>query len=410
VPASTLPVPPPTLDDIRAIEREHVVQTYRRAPVAFVRGDGVWLYDTDGRRYLDLLSGIGVASLGHGHAELARALGAQAASLVHTSNLYFHPLQGQVASRLAALSGLPRAFLCNSGTEAVEACLKFARRHWHGQGLHDRTRFVAFEQAFSGRTFGSLSVTWDEHYRAPFAPLVPGVTFVAADDPAALAAAVDETTAAIIVEPIQGEGGVRPLPAPCARAIDRARERTGALVIADEVQCGLGRTGAPFAFQALGPVPDLVAVGKALGGGMPVAAALLSERVAQAVQPGDHGTTYGGNLLACRAALVFLDALAGGLLDHVRDVGGHFGRALLGLARTHRVIADVRGAGLMWGVELAVDAAPVVEAALRRGLIVNRTRERVVRMLPPYVITRDEIDHGVRLLDAALVEASGGAA
>jgi acetylornithine aminotransferase/acetylornithine/N-succinyldiaminopimelate aminotransferase len=408
--ASRAPDASSSLDEIRALERDHVVQTYRRAPVAFVRGEGVWLVDTEGRRYLDLLSGIGVASLGHAHAGLARALAAQASTLVHTSNLYFHPLQGQVASHLAALSGLPRAFLCNSGTEAVEACLKFARRYWHGQGPAQRTRFVAFQHAFSGRTFGALSVTWDEHYRAPFAPLVPGVTFVPADDPAALAAAVGDTTAAIIVEPVQGEGGVRPLGATMARAIEDARARTGALVIADEVQCGLGRTGSAFGFQAFGPSPDLVAVGKALGGGMPVAAALLTERVAGAVQFGDHGTTYGGNLLACRAALVFLEALAGGLLDHVREVGAHFGQALRALAGRHAVVREVRGAGLMWGLDLSVDAAPAVQAALSRGLVVNRTRETVIRMLPPFVISREELDEGVRRLDASLSEAYGGAA
>jgi len=212
------------------------------------------------------------------------------------------------------------------------------------------------------------------------------------------------------VEPVQGEGGVRPLGPATARAIEEARARTGALVIADEVQCGLGRTGSAFGFQALGPRPNLVAVGKALGGGMPVAAALLSERVAQAVQFGDHGTTYGGNLLACRAALVFLDALSGGLLDHVREVGAHFGRALQDLARRHAVVREVRGAGLMWGLDLSVDAAPVVQAALARGLIVNRTRETVIRMLPPFVISRDELDEGVRRLDASLSDACGGTA
>jgi len=408
MPSTSTSPSPFTLDDVRARELEHVLQVYRRAPIAFVRGEGVWLFDVDGRRYLDFLSGIGVASLGHAHPGLARALADQAGQLVHTSNLFFHPLQGQVAARLAALSGLPRTFLCNSGTEAVEACLKFARRYWHRQGEATRTEFVAFEHAFSGRTFGSLSVTWDQHYRAPFAPLVPGVTFVPADDPAAVAAAVTDRTAAIIAEPIQGEGGVRPLGPACVDAINAACARTGALLIADEVQCGLGRTGVPFQFQAMDLSPDLVSIGKALGGGMPVAAALLSARVAEAVQFGDHGTTYGGNLLACRAALVLLEALVeGGLLEHVRRVGDHMGRGLRALASRHAAVREVRGAGLMWGLDLATDAGPVVDAARARGLIVNRTRETVVRMLPPFVIQEAEIDEGLRLLDASLADARG---
>jgi predicted acetylornithine/succinylornithine family transaminase len=408
--SSTTAFPPPlTLDEVRAREAAHLLQVYRRAPVAFVRGEGVWLFDVDGKRYLDLLSGIGVASLGHAHPGLARALADQAGQLVHTSNLFFHPLQGQVAARLAALSGLPRTFLCNSGTEAVEACLKFARAYWRRRGEPARTEFVAFDQAFSGRTFGSLSVTWDEHYRTPFEPLVPGVTFVATDDPAALERAVTARTAAIVAEPIQGEGGVRPLPAACVEAINAACARTGALLVADEVQCGLGRTGVPFRFQAAGLSPDLVSVGKALGGGVPVAAALLSARVADAMQFGDHGTTYGGNLLACRAALVFLEALTdGGLLDHVRRAGERLGLGLRTIASRHPVVREVRGAGLMWGLDLATDAAPVVDAARARGLIVNRTRETVVRLLPPFVIQEAEIDEGLRLLDASLADATGG--
>jgi len=400
----------PTLDDVRALEARHVVPTYKRQPVAFVRGEGVYLVDADGRRYLDLLSGIGVASLGHAHPGLARALADQAATLVHTSNLYYHPLQGQVGARLAALSGLPRAFFCNSGTEAVEACLKFARRYWHSNGESARTGFVALAHGFSGRTMGALSVTWDDHYRAPFQPLVPGVTFVPPDDPAALAAAVGDSTAAIVVEPLQGEGGVRPLDPAFAAAIRDACARTGALLVVDEVQCGLGRTGVPFFFQALGLAPDLVSVGKALGGGMPVGAALVSERVAGAIRAGDHGTTYGGNLLACRAALYFLDELTGGLLDHVVRVGKALGSDLAALAARQPAVTAVRGRGLMWGLELDRDAAGVVDAALARGLVINRTAERVVRLLPPFVISEQEAAEGVARLDLALGDVVGATA
>jgi len=396
---------------VQALESQHVLQTYRRVPVVFTRGEGVYLHDVGGRRYLDLISGIGVASLGHANPVLAAALADQARTLIHTSNLYYHELQGQVAARLAALSGLPRVFICNSGTEAVEACLKFARRFWYTSGDRHRTGLVALEHAFHGRTIGSLSVTWDEHYRAPFEPLLGDVTWVRADDPAALEAAVSSTTAAIIVEALQGEGGIRPLGPEMAAAMGRARQRSGALIVADEVQCGLGRTGVAFGYQRLGLQPDLVAVGKALGGGMPVGAALVSQPVASAISFGDHGTTYGGNLLACRAALVFLDALTGGgLQEHVREVGGHFGEGLRALAARHPVVREVRGAGLMWGLDLAVDATPYVEAALSRGLLVNRTATTVVRMLPPFVISRAELDDALTVLDGAFTDVAGEAA
>src|SRR3984893_10345974 len=229
------------ISDVQALEARHVLQTYRRAPVTFVRGEGVRLYDIEGREYLDLLSGIGVAALGHAHPGLARAISEQAQTLLHTSNLFYHPLQGQLAERLANLSGLPRAFFCNSGSEAVEACLKFARRYWYTRG-EQRPEIIALEDSFHGRTFGALSVTSSEHYRAPFQPLLAGVRFVPANDSRALLTAVSTSTAAIIVEPIQGEGGVRPLTPAFAGAITDACRRTGALLIADEVQSGLGRT------------------------------------------------------------------------------------------------------------------------------------------------------------------------
>jgi acetylornithine/N-succinyldiaminopimelate aminotransferase len=390
-----------TLGAVQALEAAHVLQVYRRSPVVFVRGSGARIFDSDGRAWLDLVSGIGVASLGHGHAALARALADQAATLAHTSNLYYHPLQGEVAKRLAKLSGLPRAFFCNSGTEAVEACLKLARRFWHAQGT-PRPGVVAFEQAFHGRTVGALSVTWDAHYRDQFAPLVPDVTWVPASDAAALAAAVTANTAAVIVEPIQGEGGVRPIPIETARAICEACARTGALLIADEVQSGLGRTGVPFYGATLGLEPDCLAVGKALGAGMPVAAALFSERVAGAAQPGDHGSTYGGNLLACRAALTFLDTLVdGGLLDHVAATGRHLEQRLRALAAKHPAIVEVRGAGLIRGLELDRDAQPVVDAAFERGLLVNRTAGTVVRLLPPLTIAIADLDEAIAKLDEA---------
>jgi acetylornithine/N-succinyldiaminopimelate aminotransferase len=392
----------PTVD-VRSLEAQYVLQTYRRQPVVFERGRGVHLFDASGRSYLDFVSGIGVASLGHAHSGLARVLAEQADTLVHTSNLYFHPLQGELARRLCALTGLDRVFFCNSGTEAVEACLKFARRYWYAQGIH-RPNYVAFVSSFHGRTMGALSVTSDEHYRAPFEPLVPGVTFVTTDNPAAIEGAIDQDTAAVIVEPIQGEGGVRPISAELARAIEAACRRSGTLLIADEVQSGSWRTGTFLHAGTLGLTPDLVALGKALGAGVPVGAALLNAKVADAIAAGDHGSTYGGNLLACRAALTFLDAMESGVLDSARRVSAHlFGRLRTLAARHPDLIREVRGAGLIAGLDLARDAGPVVEAALERGLLVNRTAGSVVRLLPPYVVTEQDVDEAMPVLEEAIV-------
>jgi acetylornithine/N-succinyldiaminopimelate aminotransferase len=394
---------------IQALEAQRIVQTYKRLPVALVRGQGVYVYDAEGREYLDLLSGIGVAALGHAHPGLAGAIAEQARELSHTSNLFFHPLQGQLADRLTKASGLARAFFSNSGSEANEACLKFARRYWVTRGAPHRTEFVAFDHAFGGRTFGALSVTWDAHYRDQFQPLVPGVTFVSTSDVDALDRAVTERTAAIIIEPIQGEGGVRPVSPAFAAAIEAACARTGALLIADEIQCGTGRTGRMFHFPSLGLTPDLVSVAKAIGGGFPVGAALVSDEVASAIAYGDHGTTYGGNLLACRAALYVLDQLEGGLLDHVADLGPIMEQGLRAIVGRLGLDAEVRGKGLIWGLDLGRDAGSVVTHALERNLIVNRTSNSVVRLLPPYVITEAEIAIGLERLEAALSDWSGDA-
>ena len=389
-------------EEVQSVETQHVLQVYKRLPIVLVRGDGSRVVDAEGREYIDLLSGLGVVALGHAHAGLAHAIGAQAQELLHTSNLFFHILQGQVAARLAALSGLPRAFFCNSGTEAVEACLKFARRYWHTKGDTDRKGIVAFERSFHGRTFGSLSVTSGSAYREPFEPLVPGVTFVSPDDPDGLQRAVSDTTAAIIIEPIQGEGGVWPISPAMAKAIGAACAATGTLLIADEIQCGLGRTGRPFYSAALGLQPDLMALGKALGAGVPVGAALLSEPVADAVAFGDHGSTYGGNLLACRAALVFLDALESGLLARVGEAGARLESGLRALAAARPVIGEIRGAGLMWGLDTKPSVAErMVPAALEHGLIINRTAATVIRLLPPLTISDADIDEGLTRLGAA---------
>lgn len=399
---------------VQALEAQHVLATYRRSNVVFVRGDGMYLFDAEGGRYLDFVSGVGVAALGHAHAGLANALAEQAATLAHTSNLYFHPLQGELAARLAQHSGLPRVFFCNSGTEAVEACLKFARRFWTPpsppaaatEGRPSRITYVALTHSFHGRTMGSLSVTWDPHYREPFSPLLADVQFVDPADPSAIAAAITNDTAAVIAEPIQGEGGVRPLSPEAVDAINAGCARTGALLIADEVQSGMGRTGRMFHSATLGLTPDLIAIGKALGGGMPIGAALMSEAVARKVAPGDHGSTFGGNLLACRAALTVLDELEGGLLDRAREAGGYLGESLSKLS-SHPNVKAIRGVGLFRGIEVEGDTLAVVNAALDRGLLINRTANTVLRLLPAFIVTPAQIDEAVSVLGAAMNAALG---
>ncbi len=396
------------MSNVTALESQHVLQTYKRQPVVFVRGEGTRLFDENGKRYLDFISGIGVCVLGHAHPGLAAVIADQAKTLIHTSNLYYHPMQGRLAARLAAMSGLQRTFFCNSGTEAVEACLKFARRYWYSKGVKNRTHYVALEHGFSGRTMGALSVTANQAYRDPFGPLIPGVTFVAPGDIKGLEAAVTDQTAAIIAEPIQGEGGVRPLSPEFAAAIARVTKATGTLLIADEIQCGLGRTGRPFHYQSFGWTPDLVTVGKAIGSGIPIGAALVSEHVAKEIFAGDHGTTYGGNVLSTRAALFVLEELDR-LAPSINEMGALFEQKLRALQKKYPVVTDVKGAGLMQGLHLSVDALPVVEASLKAGLLVNRTAEKVVRMLPPLIVSAADIEEAIGILDGALASIATGA-
>jgi acetylglutamate kinase len=404
VPAAPIATGAEAGEEIKATDLRHVVPVYRRQPIVLERGRGSRVWDAEGREYIDLVSGVGVASLGHAHPRLSRALAEQTGQLMHTSNLYFQAQQAGLARRLAALSGLPRAFFCNSGAEAVEACLKFARRYWYTRGT-PRPEIIALEGSFHGRTFGALSVTWDEHYRKPFEPLLQHIVFVKPTDPHALARVVSERTCAIILEPIQGEGGVRALTSEFSAAVNAAAARTGALVIADEVQCGLGRTGVPFYSAALGLKPDLMALGKALGGGVPIGAALSSEAVAASLAPGDHGSTYGGNLLACRAGLVFIEELVDrDLIGHVRDVSAHLDDRLRAIRKENDSVKNLLGVGLLRGLEMDADAGPIVDAARRRGVLVNRTATRVVRMLPPLTIAKDDLDLGIDRLAEAIQE------
>ncbi len=388
-----------------------LLHTYDRVPVVFARGQGVYLYDTEGRRYLDFLSGIGVNALGHGHPVLSRAIAAQAGKVIHLSNLFYHPLQAALAARLTAISGLNRAFFCNSGTEAWEGALKLARsyaRMTARNGHRPRWRVLALEGSFHGRTLGSLATTGQPKYRDPFAPLVPGVEFVRFNDVADLKSKFDRTVCAVGLETIQGESGIRPLSRAFLESARTLTRKHNALLLLDEIQCGLGRTGSYFAYQRFGIWPDVVTVAKPLAGGLPLGAILTTDRVAKAIHPGMHGTTFGGGPLACAAAIAFLDTLKRErILPHVRSVGRYLAKRLSDLQKKHAAIRDVRCIGLMAGIELdSTDLAKqAVTAMMERRIIINRTHDTVLRFLPPYIVTRRHVDQVVDSLDGVLAAA-----
>src|SRR5882724_9567572 len=390
-------------------EQKLLLPTYDRQKVLFTRGRGVYLWDSQGKRYLDFLSGIGVNALGHGHPAIRSALKRQASRLIHVSNLFFHEYQAELAKRLTRVSGLDKAFFCNSGTEAWEGALKLARayaRTQNNNGHKAKWRLLALENSFHGRTFGSLATTGQEKYRHPFAPLVPGVGFVAFNDVDDLKRQFDGSVCAICLETIQGEGGIRPLSAEFLQTARQLCDRTGALLILDEIQCGLGRTGRYFAYQHYGIQPDIVTVAKPLAAGLPLGALLTTNRVASGMHPGMHGTTFGGGPLACAVAIEFLRVLDR-MLGDVSKLGKYFVGRLEELQSQHSEIKDVRGIGLMLGMNLdSSDAAKaVVVQLLARGILINRTQDTVLRFLPPYIIQRAHVDQVIRALDVALASA-----
>src|ERR1035437_3169260 len=394
------------LASVSRMEATLLLPTYARQPILFVRGRGVYLRDSRGKRDLDFLSGIGVNALGYNHHAIQAAIKRQASRLIHVSNLFFHEHQAELARLLTRISGLDRAFFCNSGTEAWEGALKLARAfaQMNNRNLHKpKTRILAMENSFHGRTFGALATTGQPKYRAPFVPLVPGVTFVKFNDLGDLQRKFDSSVCAVCIETIQGEGGVCPVKPEFLELASRLTKRSGALLVLDEIQCGLGRTGRHFAYQHYGVTPDVVTVAKPLACGLPLGAILTTERAASCIHPGLHGTTFGGGPLACAVAIEFLRA-EGQLLKHVRTLGDYFHAALEALDKNHKSIEEVRGAGLMLAVELDSPelAKAVVRQLLQEGIIINRTHETVLRFLPPYVIQKKHVDQVVKALDAAL--------
>ncbi|MFI5197813.1 MAG: aspartate aminotransferase family protein [Thermoanaerobaculia bacterium] len=395
------PPPPESPSLVEKRDAENILGTYKRTSFHPRAGKGAKLVDAEGRVYWDLLAGIAVNALGHRHPRLVKALREEANHLLHVSNLFYHPAQGLLAERLTQLSGMPRVFFCNSGTEAVEAAVKFTRLATPG-----RSRMLALDGGFHGRTMGALAITGNEAYRKPFEPLVGETIFVPANDIAALESAATPDTAAIFLEPILGEGGIVPLTKEYAKAARAAADRVGAALVFDEIQSGLGRTGHLFVFQEMGVAPDLVTLAKPLGGGLPLGAVLVSERIAPLVKPGHHGTTFGGNPIACRLGLETLSEIAdGGLLEKIRETGEWFGKKLRNARkRSKGAIVDVRGRGLIWGVELDRDAAEVQNALLKKGFVVGTSRARVLRLLPPYVVPRPALSGFVKALEEILRE------
>jgi acetylornithine aminotransferase/acetylornithine/N-succinyldiaminopimelate aminotransferase len=396
------------LDEIRAAEAKLLVNTYERNPIGFVRGEGVHLYDENGTAYLDMLSGIGVSALGYGHLAIQDAIDAQSRKMLHISNLFYHEGQAELALRLTEITGLDRVFFCNSGTEAFEAALKLARAHstrLRGEGKHIGTKILALDHSFHGRSMGAVSTTHKAKYREPFAPVMPDVEFVGFDDVADLEAKFSADVCAVCIEPVQGEGGIRPVSHEFFAAARKLTASTGALLIADEIQSGMGRTGKWCAYQHYGILPDATTLAKPLGGGIPIGAMVCSNEAARAFTPGMHGTTFGGGPLACAVAVAVIDTMKRDhVLEHVQQIGKYFIDQLKSLTSRHPAIVDVRGLGLMLGVELASDslAKHVVSAMMEQHVLINRTSETVLRFLPPYVIQRRHVDETVALLDSIL--------
>ena len=384
-------------------DEAHVMHTYARLPVMFVRGQGARLYDADGKEYLDFLAGIAVNGLGHCHPRHVRAIQEQAATLIHTSNLYLTAPQAELAAKLCALSDMERVFFCNSGAEANEAAIKIARKYGKAHGGADKYHIITATRSFHGRTLATVTATAQPKYQEPFAPLVPGFSYVPYNDVAALEAAITDQTCAVLLEPVQGEGGVYPAHKPFLEAARALCDRHQALLMFDEIQCGMGRTGTWWAYQQFGVVPDVMTLSKSLGGGVPIGACLARGAAATTLVPGDHGSTFAGNPLSARAALAVIEAMEEEhLLENARAMGAYFVHRLNTSSMRHK-IKDIRALGLMLGVELAQpDARRVLLDCLEQGLILNAVGDSILRLLPPLIITQADVDQAVGVLERVI--------
>jgi acetylornithine/N-succinyldiaminopimelate aminotransferase len=398
-----------SLNDLQAAESKLLLQTYARYPVQLTRGEGVHLYDENNNAYLDLLSGIGCSALGYNHPAITCAITEQAQQLIHTSNLFYHRGTTELALRLTEITGLDRVFFTNSGTEAWEAALKLARAHaglLRAEGKTIGTKFLALEHSFHGRTMGSVATTHKRAYREPFAPVMPDVEFIPFNDVAALRAAFSSEVCGIAMEVLQGEGGINPISAEFLKTARELCDSTGALLLLDEIQSGMGRTGKWTAYQHYGVQPDITTLAKPLAGGIPMGAMLCTEEAARAFTPGMHGTTFGGNPFACAVAIAVIDEIkASNLLAHVTKVGDYLLNQLRALQTKHGAIIDVRGTGLMIGIELnsAELAKTIHTGMMERRILLNRTHETVLRFLPPFLITEQHVDHAIAALNDQLI-------
>jgi acetylornithine/N-succinyldiaminopimelate aminotransferase len=390
--------------EIMAKDKSYIMSTYGRYPIALVRGQGVKAWDADGKEYLDFLGGIAVNLLGHCHPAVVAAIAEQAGTLIHCSNLYFTEPATELADLLVANGGLDKVFFCNSGAEANEGAFKLARKYHWRKGDKGRFKIISATHSFHGRTLATVTATAKPEIQEGFGPLPGGFEYVEFGDIAALRAAVDEKTAAVILEPVQGEGGIHVLSAAYLQEARAICDKAGALLIYDEIQCGLGRTGHFFAYQGAGVKPDIITLAKGLGGGLPIGAFLATAEVAAGFEPGDHGTTFGGNPVACAAALATLKTvLQGGLVQNAAAMGDYLKQKLEALkAKYPDLVKEVRGAGLMVGMELNKPAAPVLAKCHELGLLANVTVGTVFRLLPPYVVTGKDIDKAVAIIDEAL--------
>jgi acetylornithine/N-succinyldiaminopimelate aminotransferase len=399
--------------DTRLTDAEQfLLPTYKRQPVVMTHGRGAYVFDSTGKKYLDFLGGIAVNALGHAHPRIVKAIRREAGRAIHLSNLYHNAYQGPLARKLSGWSGMDRVFFSNSGTEAIDGAMKLARLHGRKPDeaagtVAKKHRFLALENSFHGRTFGAISVTSTEKYRLPFAPVIPGAEFVRFNDVVDLEAKFDDTVCGIFLETVQGEGGIYPVSEEFWNRARALATRHGALLIADEIQCGLGRTGRYFAYQKFPSRPDIVLIAKPLAAGLPLGAILATEEVASRVSPGMHGTTFGGGPLACAVALEFLKTIEDEkLLENIRARGAELREGLGKLASRFNFIREIRGEGLMIGVELSVEGAPFVSEAMQRGLLINCTHDFTLRLLPPFIITRAQVREFLRLFELVLATTS----
>jgi acetylornithine/N-succinyldiaminopimelate aminotransferase len=391
------------LDQIVDLEQRYLLPTYNRYPVGFERGKGVFLYDFEGKKYLDFVAGLGVNALGYAHPRIVKTIREQAARVIHVSNLYYNEYQGQLAERLCQLSGLDRVFFSNSGTEAMEGAIKLARLAGHKAGGDAKSQLVALEGSYHGRTFGAMSLTGQEKYRKGFEPMLENVTFVAQNDVEALHVAVDRNTSAIVLEPIFGEGGILECSEDFLRACRTLADQHQAALVFDEIQCGLGRTGKMFAFESFGVVPDIVAIAKPIAAGLPLGAFLAKQQFASAISPGQHGTTFGGGPLACRVGLEYLAIVEEAhLLESIVKVGGYLHQQLEGLVDKYAATRETRGRGFIQGLVLDIAARPLVEQALGEGVLFNVTQDTVLRFLPPFLLEEKHVDKAIRVLKKLL--------